>query len=215
MSDNEAPPETEIEQNFYCCVCDKSTSKTCNICKSAHYCSRPCQGTDWRTHKILCKAFAGIVRPEGNFALALLFPPDESSPRWVWLPEDETRSEELVQSLVGAGNGGDVEKSHQAMAINRTCKYPKRDLAVHTAISWKTKSWNSSIIQMTKEGDTARVTAGPWVIAVEQQETEGEKDMTGNDGDAEPKRHPVDMTLDDFRIFTEWLEASKPMERLT
>lgn len=53
-----------VQQEGGCLVCGKLTKpdgsnlKTCARCHEARYCSRGCQRTDWKKHKVVCKASA-------------------------------------------------------------------------------------------------------------------------------------------------------------
>lgn len=40
-----------------CGVCGKESQQSCSQCKSVYYCSRECQGEDWKTHKSKCRPY--------------------------------------------------------------------------------------------------------------------------------------------------------------
>ncbi|MCJ1474784.1 hypothetical protein MMC13_003444 [Lambiella insularis] len=69
-----------------CTVCNAQKSKACTNCKSSYYCSVECQQTDWPIHKLLCKSFKNLPqRPRPSFKLAISFPPDDISPKLIWV----------------------------------------------------------------------------------------------------------------------------------
>jgi hypothetical protein len=39
-----------------CAQCNRTTGKTCSICRQAFYCSKECQKIQWPTHKHICKS---------------------------------------------------------------------------------------------------------------------------------------------------------------
>lgn len=83
-------PTTIMEPQLpdLCTVCNEPTTKRCNKCKSAQYCSSECQKADWPTHKLLCAAFAAFdnsTRPSPEHIRAILFPEDGEAIQVVWL----------------------------------------------------------------------------------------------------------------------------------
>ena len=38
-----------------CCVCSKEGAKRCSKCKLQYYCSKECQQSDWKNHKVVCR----------------------------------------------------------------------------------------------------------------------------------------------------------------
>jgi len=69
-----APTTTETSP---CAVCSKDTPLKCGRCKAIHYCDRDCQKADYKTHKIICRAFSDFdmsTRPSPNHHLAFVFP---------------------------------------------------------------------------------------------------------------------------------------------
>ena len=37
-----------------CAVCQKEAEKKCSRCKTISYCSKVCQGSNWKQHKVIC-----------------------------------------------------------------------------------------------------------------------------------------------------------------
>ncbi|KAF2238775.1 hypothetical protein EV356DRAFT_563484 [Viridothelium virens] len=71
-----------------CIICNKSTTRLCNRCKSARYCSTTCQHADWPTHKLLCSTFSTFgtsSRPTNEHVRAIFFPVDDKKPKVIWL----------------------------------------------------------------------------------------------------------------------------------
>lgn len=73
-----------------CIVCYKENAKPCGQCKSIYYCSVPCQRSDWRTHKLLCSAYASFDKtsrpsPTDKHFLGIFFPVDDKKPQLVWV----------------------------------------------------------------------------------------------------------------------------------
>lgn len=68
-----------------CSACDKSSSSQCSGCNNAQYCSAACQKKDWKTHNLVCEAFATHEpRPGPKYFRSLLIPAGEALPRFVW-----------------------------------------------------------------------------------------------------------------------------------
>ncbi|KAI1779536.1 hypothetical protein F4818DRAFT_144312 [Hypoxylon cercidicola] len=76
-----------------CAVCWKEDGKLCVGCKSCCYCSKHCQKSDWKSHKLLCRAIATEeARPTPSHVRAIYFPEDKPAPELVWIqytPENE------------------------------------------------------------------------------------------------------------------------------
>jgi hypothetical protein len=72
-----------------CTVCRKDSGiSCCGRCKSTSYCSKECQKSDWRMHKLLCDSFSKFPvssRPTPDHIHAVLFDPDEAKPKFIWL----------------------------------------------------------------------------------------------------------------------------------
>ena len=72
-----------------CTICNKPNANYCARCKSTAYCSKACQKADWTTHKLLCPSFSSFAdadRPSANHYRAVIFDPDETKPKFTWLP---------------------------------------------------------------------------------------------------------------------------------
>ncbi|KAF2706629.1 hypothetical protein K504DRAFT_459028 [Pleomassaria siparia CBS 279.74] len=71
-----------------CTVCSKGNANLCSRCKSASYCSKSCQQSDWCTHKLLCASFTTFAtsdRPTPEHYRGILFNPEKSKPEFIWL----------------------------------------------------------------------------------------------------------------------------------
>ena len=68
-------------------MCNARSAKLCSQCRSSWYCSRECQGSDWPSHKLLCRKFATQAsRPSLSHIRAIFFPVDRAQPQMIWLP---------------------------------------------------------------------------------------------------------------------------------
>ena len=53
----------EKESPLFCSACCVSTVQfVCTGCRSAHYCCKQCQKSDWRKHRILCNTISGLAK---------------------------------------------------------------------------------------------------------------------------------------------------------
>jgi MYND finger len=99
IQDKSLPPgwlhPPSIYECRHCVYCGNQMSKLDTRCGSVYYCSSECQKADWPTHKLLCKAFAEQTeaqRPSQYHRRAILFPPDQISPKMIWVRCDTADS---------------------------------------------------------------------------------------------------------------------------
>lgn len=69
-----------------CTICDSPNARACTKCHSTNYCSTECQQTDWPSHSLLCSQYAAHTdRPGPSHKRAILFPPNETKPKFTWI----------------------------------------------------------------------------------------------------------------------------------
>ena len=79
-----------------CTICDSTHTQACLQCHSTRYCSPECQQTDWPSHSLLCSQYlTHINRPNLSWKRAILFPPDEDKPYFIWV-ECKTEEDDQV-----------------------------------------------------------------------------------------------------------------------
>ena len=74
-----------------CTICGVADARQCGACRSTAYCSKPCQETDWPTHKMLCKTwsnFSDASRPSPNHRLGIYAGVFQKQPNLVWIELD-------------------------------------------------------------------------------------------------------------------------------
>ncbi|KAI1842521.1 hypothetical protein JX265_012667 [Neoarthrinium moseri] len=106
----------------HCIICMWPDATACGQCKSAHYCSRKCQKTDWESHKLVCTPFAQMgPRPSSDHYKALLFLTESTAPKPVWVQFSNTDDFPSVDGsydwLGPKGRGYSTENTH--VNINR------------------------------------------------------------------------------------------------
>lgn len=98
QTSNEENPSDEESEDKACtqipsplCVsCNNIAIQHCAGCQNARYCSKLCQERDWSYHKLLCKTFKDFQeRLSKQFYRAILFPVNETRPRFIWFEIDE------------------------------------------------------------------------------------------------------------------------------
>ncbi|XXG94177.1 hypothetical protein Hte_000429 [Hypoxylon texense] len=121
-----------------CAVCWKEDGKACASCKSCCYCSKECQKSDWKSHKLLCHAVANEeARPTPSHVRAIFFPEDKPTPELVWIrytPEEEVNRDPGV-----------VEMSLLQTLLMRNAK----DLLGQTKMTWnpRLKQFSSRTVE--------------------------------------------------------------------
>jgi hypothetical protein len=106
----------DSETDFLCLLCNREGSLRCASCKEARYCSNDCQKVDWRTHKLLCKSAADFTaekRPSPLHRRFIIFPENESRPRFVWMKFYEIWVDNETTAL-GVGLAGVVRDTSEA-----------------------------------------------------------------------------------------------------
>ncbi|KAJ3453420.1 hypothetical protein MRS44_017667 [Fusarium solani] len=82
-----------------CTICGSSDARRCARCHSAAYCSRECQQTDWRTHRLLCRNFSEQAqdhfanRPSPKHHLVVFFPMNKTRPSLMWVDSKKNKYE--------------------------------------------------------------------------------------------------------------------------
>lgn len=80
-------PTMESIGSTNCPCCKEDGKLTCTGCKNIKYCSVECQQCDWPTHKLLCKTFKAYQeRPSEEMRRIIVFPPDDTKPKFEWRP---------------------------------------------------------------------------------------------------------------------------------
>ncbi|ESZ96954.1 hypothetical protein SBOR_2636 [Sclerotinia borealis F-4128] len=94
-TDPDVSCSTRTPSALTCTICNLP-AKDCARCRSAAYCSPTCQNLDWPLHKTLCKKFTATPpRPSLAHKLGILFPPDSTSPKLVWVNFVKTKFTEI------------------------------------------------------------------------------------------------------------------------
>jgi hypothetical protein len=69
-----------------CGACSNLATITCTGCNNMQYCSQQCLQRDSGQHNTLCSTFQTFQeRPTPKHYRAIYFPPNETSPRFIWL----------------------------------------------------------------------------------------------------------------------------------
>lgn len=58
--------ETKAKTRCHNGLCDKVGKSRCGKCQKARYCSRECQSSDWKQHKIFCKKEEAAAEPKSQ-----------------------------------------------------------------------------------------------------------------------------------------------------
>ncbi|KAI0199319.1 hypothetical protein F4808DRAFT_432774 [Astrocystis sublimbata] len=75
-----------------CLVCRRATKQQCSRCHDAAYCSKECQKSDFKVHKLVCYQYAYVMateRPANGEKLAIFFDVEHSGPDLSWYQPSE------------------------------------------------------------------------------------------------------------------------------
>ena len=85
-----------------CTICDSICTQKCARCHSINYCSPECQQTDWSSHSLLCSQYSTHTdRPDPSYKRAILFPPDEVKPKFIWVTYELSQVQEHLGGQIG------------------------------------------------------------------------------------------------------------------
>ncbi|KAF2253625.1 hypothetical protein BU26DRAFT_588671 [Trematosphaeria pertusa] len=172
----------DLDGSPQCTSCGTSPARYCARCRSATYCSPECQQVDWRTHRLLCRAFkalsagAGAARPSPIHHLAIHFPmaPRTKKPRLVWIATAEIEpgySNPVLDALLrvprAAVRAGECVRGRGRSADTLNLWYvddagvanPHTNQALHEGPlafvrhAWGEKIWEGPVVAATKAGD--------------------------------------------------------------
>lgn len=194
---------------FTCTICDSPTAKPCGRCHSARYCSLECQQTDWPSHSLLCSQYTTHTgRPDPSYKRAILFPPNETKPQFLWIEcktevEDEVphAAYEYESSQVQNHLGGKIGQYH-AFAERRLIQrnvLRDRNLKNTLEVVWREtfgidgSQLSKSVVRATR--DTAVMSwAGP-IIALKMK------------GPGSNPTHYIDIDMQDYRDVVDYFIA--------
>jgi hypothetical protein len=126
-----------------CIVCNKGDATFCARCKSASYCSKACQQSDWSTHKLLCASFSTFApskRPTADHYRAVLFDPNKTKPEFIWLlcKRDDDDQFDYRMPETDAIIGSDTLAKHVPVQYNPRLK---KDLPNTLNITYRVAVW--------------------------------------------------------------------------
>ncbi|GAW17499.1 hypothetical protein ANO14919_069560 [Xylariales sp. No.14919] len=190
------PPTNKVIRRR-CTYCEEKGSYTCRGCESARYCSPECQAKDWPIHQLLCGSQSQTTRPSADHARAILFPADETEPRFIWV-EQFSKSEYFFPIIDGwltpyarhANMVADMnalleEAGHgvagHGLAMIGIHEQPLPDVPV-----------NASILTLGKPGQM-KTWFGNQLIVARRPNEPGTRGMTLDDVNFRDFRHAVDL----------------------
>ena len=190
-----------------CTICHSSTAKPCGRCHSARYCSLECQQTDWPSHSLLCSQYSTHTgRPDPFYKRAILFPPNENKPQFIWVEcktivsdEDPDFPYEFESSQVEDHLGGKVGQ-YYAVAEKRLIQrnvLRDRDYANTLQVVWREtfgidgSQLNKSVVRATRDA-AVMSWAGP-IIALRMK------------GSGLAPSHYMDIDMQDYRNVVDYL----------
>ena len=192
-----------------CTICHSPTAKPCGRCHSARYCSLECQQTDWPSHSLLCSQYSTHTgRPDPSYKRAILFPPNDNKPQFIWIEcrtevSDETphATSEYESSQVKDHLGGKIgqyDAFPERKSIQRNV-LRDRDLANTLQVVWRGTSGidgsqlNRSVVRATRDGAVIPW-AGP-IIALRMN------------GPGSAPSHYMDIDMQDYRNVVDYFIA--------
>ncbi|KAJ1338082.1 zinc finger MYND domain-containing protein [Microdochium nivale] len=155
-------PPSEHPLDRLCLLCPKRGTETCKQCNQAAYCSAACQKKDWKTHKHVCKDFAGFteaLRPSKHHVRALVFPADSDTPHWAWV---KTRHDAITADTL-CEHIGEFHEPQDITVLNLHAELSSQGRGLTALCNHMQRNTNLSIIALGKPGQL-HVWPGPVLI---------------------------------------------------
>jgi hypothetical protein len=102
-----------------CDICPKPAKYHCPNCRNVSYCSPECWNSDQVRHNTICSSIQNLeLRPSEKHFRCLLFPVDETQPRFIWMhhhhhgdrPDDLiVNRDEVKTHVAGSPSDGDMQ----------------------------------------------------------------------------------------------------------
>ena len=99
-----------------CVMCNQPATQRCTQCRSQIYCSKRCQKSDWRVHKLLCSSYQQFQTPPHKTARrAIVFEQNEPVVKFKWVtietkyiddPDDPSYEDANLEEYFGPGQSG-------------------------------------------------------------------------------------------------------------
>ncbi|KAF1974145.1 hypothetical protein BU23DRAFT_638189 [Bimuria novae-zelandiae CBS 107.79] len=182
---------------FPCAVCEAPKCwKKCSYCKAIYYCSKTCQMKDWRTHKLVCQAFAHeLTRPHERHYRVLLF--DTQNPKGIlhWAPVTSEGFHDL--RMLGTG-----PLTQSLYLDDRRLRYDVLILySMRAPVSGCSRERALAKFAGRHTGSLIR---GPLVVYAMVKRPEGDVDFFGRDL-SRPMCEPMDVQADVLKPLKEYL----------
>ncbi|KAI1077937.1 hypothetical protein F5B20DRAFT_592371 [Whalleya microplaca] len=197
LAEKPAPNDKEIRSR--CTYCDEPGKNICGQCRTARYCSRGCQAKDWPVHKLLCDTlveFKNKNRPTPNHVRGIMFPAEESKPKYVWVEQFEENSYffPVIDRLLGphARYSNMVNDMNDMLeqAGHKNIGHGLVMIGLNEALIQNVPI-NKSILSLGKPGQM-RTWFGNHIIVGRAQNALGTRGLTVDDVDSRDFRHAVD-----------------------
>ena len=131
---NNHPKDCKLKMNkpadgLICVMCSKPATQLCTQCRSQIYCSRQCQKSDWRVHKLLCSSYQQFqTPPHKNVRRAIVFEQSEPVVKFKWVtietkhvddPDDPSYEEANLEEYFGPGQKGECQPYYNNVIRDR------------------------------------------------------------------------------------------------
>lgn len=210
----------DMDANKRCVICSSKSTKHCQQCNSACYCSKECQKKDWPTHKLICADFKNFdhkARPSPHHKLGIFFEKSTSKPQFMWYPEKNSSKEvgEFTRDLLiatGEMRRGDFVESDTVFTNPRTeLINVARTIGCLRLVSCKSGkgSANKLVHQLIKAAGPStkekNVRFNGSVMLITSLTTEN--DVYTEPWGPIPEIKSTDINLSDYRWFIDWAAA--------